>query len=68
MKTQGNFAGSSKFWTGGLRNHIEGKTFDVWYDSADMLYFDGFPEDYRIPVAEEDISYGITLKRGTNNR
>ena len=54
-----------KYWIGGLRNYIAGKKFDVWYDSVDILKFDGFPRHNNIPtngLQNDDVSYGITIR------
>ena len=64
----------NKFWIGGLRNYIAGKKFDVWYDSADMLNFNGFPTDdlssngNMIQTGDEDISFGITMDGSSRNK
>ena len=64
----------NKFWIGGLRNYIAGKKFDVWYDSADMLNFNGFPSDdlssngNMIQTGDEDISFGITMGGSSLNK
>ena len=66
-----NHNGDVRYWIGGLRNYIAGKKFDVWYDSADMLNFDGFPRDdlpsSGLNLDEEDVSFGITLKSLQNS-
>ena len=67
---QVNHVQQERYWIGGLRNYIAGKKFDVWYDSADMLNFDGFPRnDYRTNILQnidEDMSYGITIRSAQN--
>ena len=69
IELQENLSGREKFWTGGLRNYIAGKKFDMWYESADMLHFDGISSDNptnQVMHGDEDISYGITLIAGLN--
>ena len=67
---QGNHAEQENYWIGGLRNYIAGKKFDVWYDSVDMLNFDGFPRnDYPtngLQNGDEDMSYGMTIRNAQN--
>ena len=61
-----NHSEQDRYWIGGLRNYIAGKKFDVWYDSADMLNYDGFPtndpQSNNLQLEDEDISFGITIK------
>ena len=65
-----NHEEQDRYWIGGLRNYIAGKKFDVWYDSADMLNFDGFPRNdppsNNLSLDDQDISFGITITSSQN--
>ena len=65
-----NHEEQDRYWIGGLRNYIAGKKFDVWYDSADMLNFDGFPRNdppsNNLNLDDQDISFGITITSSQN--
>ena len=65
ISREGHHGNQDKYWIGGLRNYIAGKKFDVWYDSANMLNFDGFTRDHipndNLHIDDEDISFGITI-------
>ena len=58
-----NPSGINVYWSGGIRNYVAGKKFDMWHSSEDVIKFSGFPEGYR-PVNHDDSkSYGIILRQ-----
>ena len=68
---QENHQDEDRYWTGGLRNYIAGKKFDVWYDSADMLKFNAFSRrndalSNTLYQDDDDISFGITMGGSEN--